>query len=66
MGADGLQYYIDAIMSAMTSQITGVSIVYLTVCSRADEKKKTFKIRVIGLYEGNSPVTGEFPRTKGL
>ena len=42
-------------MSAMASQITGVLIVYSTVCS-----KKTSKLRVTGLCEGNSPVTGEF------
>ena len=42
----------------MMSQITGVSIVYSTVCSDAE---KTSKLRVSGLCEGNSPVTGEFP-----
>ena len=47
-------------MSAMASQITDVSIVYSTVCSGAD-KKKTSKLRVTGLCEGKSPVTGEFP-----
>ena len=43
-------------MSAVASQITGVSIVYLNVCS-----KKCSKIGVTDLCEGNSPVTGEFP-----
>ena len=55
----GLQWRLhhsDVIMSAIASQITGVSIVYSTVCS-----KKTSKLRVTGLCEGNSPVTGEFP-----
>ena len=51
--------YSDVIMSAMASQITGVSIVYSTVCSGSS--KKTSKLRVTGLCEGNSPVTGEFP-----
>ena len=46
----------DAIMSAMASQITGDSIVHSTVCSGADQRK-----RVIGLCDGNSPMTGEFP-----
>ena len=32
-------HYIDVIMSAMASQITGVSIVCLTVCSGADQRK---------------------------
>ena len=49
-------HYNDVIMSEMSSQITGVSIFYSTVCS-----KKTSKLRVTGLCEGNSLVTGEFP-----
>ena len=32
-------HYSDIIMSAMASQITGVSIVYATVCSGADQRK---------------------------
>ena len=32
-------HYTDVIMSAMASQITGVSIVSLTVCSGADQRK---------------------------
>ena len=32
-------HYSDVIMSAMTSQIIGVSIVYPTVCSGADQRK---------------------------
>ena len=43
----------------MASQITGVSIVYSSVCSGTE--KKTLKLRVTGLCEVNSPVTGEFP-----
>ena len=42
-------------MSAMASQINGASIVYST------RSEKTSKLRVIGLCEGTSPVTGEFP-----
>ena len=50
-------------MSAMASQIAGVSIVCLTVGSGADEKK-TSKLRVTGLCEGNPPMTDGFPLTK--
>ena len=46
-------------MTAMASQITSPMIVYSTVYSRR-RSKKTSKLRVAGLYEGNSPVTGEF------
>ena len=42
-------------MGAMASQITGVTIVY------SDPSKKTPKLRVTGLCEGNTPVTSEFP-----
>ena len=47
-------------MGAMASQITSLEIVYWTVYSRR-RSKKTSKLRVAGLYEGNSPVIGEFP-----
>ena len=47
-------------MGTMASQITSITIVYSIVYSGAD-KKKTSKLRVTGLCEGNSPVTGEFP-----
>ena len=46
-------------MSPTAPQITGVSIVYSTVCSGADKKKSN--LRVPGLYDRNTPVTGEFP-----
>ena len=49
-------------MSTMASQITSLTIVYSTVYSGADQK--TSRLRVIGLSEGNSPVTGEFPAQK--
>ena len=49
----------DVTMSAMTSQIAGVLIVYSAVCS--SRSKKTTKLRVTGICVGNSPVTGEFP-----
>ena len=48
------------LISAMASQITGVWIVCQTVCSGADQNK-TSKLRVTGLYEGNSPVARWFP-----
>ena len=53
-------HYSDVIISVMASQITGVSIVYFTVCSGTD-KKYPSKLSVTGLCEGNSPVIGEFP-----
>ena len=34
-----ISHYTDVIMSAMASQITGVSIVYPTVCPGADQRK---------------------------
>ena len=46
-------------MDTMASQITSLTIVYSVVFSDAD--KKTSKLRVTGLCEGNSPVTREFP-----
>ena len=48
-------------MSAMASQITGVSIVYSTVCSGADQRKPQSSVLLAGICEGNSPLTGEFP-----
>ena len=53
----------DVIMGAMVSQITGITIVYLTICSGADQRK-TSKFRITGLCVGNSPVTGEFTAQK--
>ena len=47
-------------MSAMASQISGVSIVCSTVCSGADQRKNP-KLCVIGFCEGNKPVVGGFP-----
>ena len=51
------------IISALASQITSLTIVYSTVYSRL-RSKKTSKLRVAGLWEGNSPVIGEFPAQK--
>ena len=50
-----IMHYNDVIMSAMASQINRL------FRSRSQE---TSKLRVTGLYEGNSPVTGEFPAHK--
>ena len=55
-----IKHYNDVIMSALASQITSLTIVYSTVYLRRGSKK-TSKLRVTGLCEGNSPVTGEFP-----
>ena len=46
-------------MITMASQITSLTIVYLTVYSMR-KSKKTSKLRVTGLCVVNSPVTGEF------
>ena len=54
-------HHSDVTMNAMASQISSVTIVYSTVCLDADKKKKTSKLRVTGLCEGNSPVTGKLP-----
>ena len=51
-----IAYHTNGIMSAVASQIIGVSIVWSTVWS-----KKTSKLRVTGNCEGNPPVTGGFP-----
>ena len=53
-------HYNDIIMSTMASQITSVTIVYSTVYSRR-KSKKTSKLHITGLCEGNSLVTSEFP-----
>ena len=55
-------HYNDVIMSVMASEITSVSIVYLSVCS--GKSKKASKPHVTGLCAGKSPVTGEFPAQK--
>ena len=47
-------------MGVIASQTTSVSIVYSTVCSGADQRK-TSMVRVTGLGEENSAMTGEFP-----
>ena len=43
-------------MSAVASHITGISIVRPPICS-----KKTSKLIITGLCEGNPPMTGGFP-----
>ena len=48
-------------MGAMASQIASLTIVYSTVYSGADQVQKTSKLRVTGIWAGNSPVTDEFP-----
>ena len=51
-------HYSDVITGTIASQITSLTIVYLTVYSDAE---KTSKFRVTGLCAGNSPGTSEFP-----
>ena len=55
-----IYHYSDLIMSVMSSQITGVSIVNSTVCSGADQRKYQ-KLCVTGPCEANPPVTGGPP-----
>ena len=55
----GSGHYKDVIMDAMASQITSLTIVYSAVFRR--RSKKTSKLCVTGLCEGNSTATGEFP-----
>ena len=50
-------------MSAMASEITGVSVVYSTVFSDA-EKRKHQSSALLAFCAGNSPGTGEFPAQK--
>ena len=57
-------HYNDVTMGAMASQITSLTLVFPTLYSR-HRSKKTSKLHVTGLWEGNSPVTGEFPPHKG-
>ena len=56
----GLRHYNDVIMSAMASQITSFTIVYLTVYSEADERKRQSSaslafVRGIHRWPVNSP-----------
>ena len=53
--AHSFNQYTDVIISTMASQITSFTIVYSTVYSRRISKK-TSKLRVTGICEGNSPV----------
>ena len=52
-------HYSDVMVDTMASQITSLTIVYSMVHS-SHRSKKTSKLCVTGLCEGNSPVTGEF------
>ena len=54
-----LLHHNDVIMSAMVSQISGVSIVLLNGLFRR-RSKIISKLHVTGLCEGNPPVTGAF------
>ena len=58
------RHYNDVIMSAMVSQITGVSIVCSTVYFFRRRSKKASKLRVTSLCAGNSLATNEFPAQK--
>ena len=53
-------HYNDVIVGAMVSQITNLTIVHSTAYSGAGQRKPQ-KLRLTGLCEGSSPVTGESP-----
>ena len=53
------KHHDDVIMSAMASQITGLTIVYSIVYSGADQRKHQSSASLA--FAGNAPVTGEFP-----
>ena len=55
-----IMHYCDAIMGAMASHITSLTIVYSTVYSCADQRKHQSPAS-LAFVRGNSPVTGEFP-----
>ena len=60
-------HYCDVIMSAIASQITGVSIAYLTFCSGADQRKHQRSaslafVRGIYRWPVNSPLKGPVTR----
>ena len=50
-------------MSAMTSKITGLTIVYSTIYSGTDQRKHQSSA-LLALCEGNLPVTVESPAHK--
>ena len=53
-------HYNDVIMTMIASQITSLAVVYSSVYSGTDFKKKS-KLPVTGLCAGNLPGTGDFP-----
>ena len=57
-----LSHYSDVIMGDMASQIIGVTIVYLTVCPGADQRKHQSSASLA--FAWNSPVIGEFPHKR--
>ena len=55
----------DVIMSAMTSEITGVSIICLAVCSGADQRKHP-RSASLAFVKGNPPFDDVFMRLRQL
>ena len=67
LGACSSKHYNDVIMSVVASQITSVSIVYLNVCSGADQRKRQSSaslafVRGIHGWPVNSPHKGPVTR----
>ena len=54
-------HYSDVIIGLMASYITGVTIVYSTVCSDADQRKRKSSASLCGEFTGDRWI----PRTKG-
>ena len=53
-------HYCDVIMGAIASQITSLTIFYLTIHSGADQRKHQSSAS-LAFFAENSPVTGKFP-----
>ena len=53
-------HYCDAMMGTVASQITSLTVVYLTDYSDADQRKHQISAS-LAFVPGNSPGTGEFP-----
>ena len=60
-----IKHYNDVIISVMMPQITGVSIVFSTVCSGTDQRKHQSSAS-LDFCEGNSSVTDRFPSQKAI
>ena len=51
-------------MEAIASQMTGMTIVYSTVCSGAEQRKYQSSAH-LPFFAGHSPITREYPAQRG-